>query len=233
MSAPEALIACENVEKRFHIGKSNEVLALKPLSMSVLPQSGVLLTGPSGSGKSTLLSILACLSKPSAGAYYCQGEAVSRWPEKFLTRFRRQHLGMIFQEFQLISGLSAYQNISLPLIPLPYSRAQIDKNVQEAAKLVGITHRLKFEVDVLSGGEKQRVAIARALVNRPSILIADEPTAHLDRENSLKILDIFNDLKNKGITLLVSTHDPLVESHPWVDRKLRMDDGILQEENTA
>lgn len=233
MSAKKPQLACEKLEKRFHVGQSNEVLVLKSLDLSVYPNTGVLLRGPSGSGKSTLLSILACLSKPSSGAYFCQGEAVSRWPEKFLTRFRRQHIGMIFQEFQLVPGLTAYQNIALPLIPLALSRVIIDQKVKHAAETLGIGHRLKFDVNVLSGGEKQRVAIARALVNEPSILIADEPTAHLDRENSLKILDIFAQLKESGITLIISTHDPLVENHSWVDHRLRMEDGQLMEEEDS
>ncbi|NJO03093.1 MAG: ATP-binding cassette domain-containing protein [Bacteroidia bacterium] len=172
---------------------------------------------------------MSCLAKPSAGEYFCLGEKVSRWSEKFLTRFRQKHIGMVFQHFHLISGLSAYLNIASPLIPQAYRRREIDQAVRLVADQVQISHRLDFKVDTLSGGELQRVALARALVHQPTLLFADEPTAHLDSEMSAHILALFDELKAQGKTIVVTTHDPQVENHAQVDRRLLMKDGQIQD----
>lgn len=225
----EAIIETKALVKTFHKGKNNEVSPVKDINLSIERNSCVLLKGASGSGKTTLLTLLACLSKPTSGQYHCLGQQVSRWSEKFLTGFRRTHIGVVFQHFNLISGFNTYLNISLPLIPLHYSRKKTDRLVQSVAESVGIAHRLDFSVDTLSGGEMQRVAIARALVNEPTILLADEPTAHLDSERSLQILDIFQEIKHQGKTILITSHDPLVEQHPMIDRVLVMKDGKMAE----
>ncbi len=221
------IIYTQNLSKTFNAGKPNEVKPVQNIDLQLFTNTYTVLKGASGSGKTTLLTLLSCLAKPSAGVYECMGEPVSRWSEKFLTRFRQQHIGLVFQHFQLISGLSAYQNIAVPLIPLPDSRSEIDHKVRQIAEQVGITHRLDFQVDKLSGGEQQRVAIARALVNNPPLLFADEPTAHLDSAMSERILEIFAALKKQGKTILMTTHDPLVEQHPAIDKILVMKDGQL------
>lgn len=220
------LIKTQNLSKTFNKGKNNEVEAIKNINLMIEANTCTVLKGTSGSGKTTLLTLLSCLSKPTSGEYICLSEKVSHWSEKFLTQFRRKHIGIVFQHFNLISGFTVFQNISLPLLPLGYSEKKIKMLVQSIAEQINIAHRLHFKVDTLSGGEQQRVAIARALVNEPQILFADEPTAHLDRQNAVLILEIFETLKAKGKTIVIATHDSLVEHHTLVDAILVMQDGI-------
>ncbi|NJL13496.1 MAG: ABC transporter ATP-binding protein [Microscillaceae bacterium] len=217
-----------SISKIFNAGKSNEVRPVESVSLSVAQNTCVLIQGASGSGKTTLLSILSCLAKPSAGRYECLGEPVSRWSEKFLTRFRRQHLGIVFQRFQLVEYLSAYQNIALPLLPRALSDRAIDAKVRQVASQLGLTARLHFRAGLLSGGEQQRVAIARALVHEPRILFADEPTAHLDGRASAAVLEIFAQIKAEGRTLVITSHDARVAQSGLIDTVLTMEDGHLQ-----
>lgn len=221
------IIETKAISKIFNQGKANEVAAVRSVSLAIPYNCCTVIKGPSGSGKSTLLAILGCLAKPTSGEYICLQQKVSRWSEKFLTSFRRQHLGLIFQNFNLIQDLTVEQNIALPLLPGEWSFLDIKKRVAQVCELVQIGHRLKFKVETLSGGEMQRVAMARALINDPEIIIADEPTAHLDTELSKTILNLLAHLKNSGKTLLVSTHDLLVENHPMVDKILCIRDGHL------
>ncbi|PWJ39136.1 ABC transporter ATP-binding protein [Sediminitomix flava] len=221
------IIETKALTKTFNQGKLNEVTPVKDISISIKKGECVVLKGPSGSGKTTLLTLLSCLSRPSSGGYWCMEEQVSRWTEKFLTRFRQKHIGIVFQHFNLIKGLSVEQNIYTPLLPLGLSAKELKAQASLAAEKVNISQRLQFKVDTLSGGEQQRVAIARALVGNPEILFADEPTAHLDRENSQNIMDVFTELKNQGKTIVMTTHDPLVEEHSSVDRIIEMKDGEM------
>ncbi|MCS6967542.1 MAG: ABC transporter ATP-binding protein [Cytophagales bacterium] len=221
------IIQAVNISKIFNLGQHNQVRALKNVNLSIESGQCVLLSGPSGSGKSTLLSILACLSKPTEGAYFCMGEQVSRWSEKFLTQFRRQHIGIIFQHFHLISGLTARANVAIPLVPRNFSHYALKQAIEVAADAAGIIHKIDEPVEKLSGGEQQRVAIARALVSNPELLFADEPTAHLDSHTALNILNTLQKLKNQGKTIVITSHDPLVQQHPMIDRHLRLQDGTL------
>jgi putative ABC transport system ATP-binding protein len=227
------IIETRQLSKIFYEGQANEVAAVQDISLSVEKGQAVLLKGASGSGKSTLLALLACLAKPTSGEYFCMNEAVSRWSEKFLTRFRQQHIGIVFQHFHLLKGLTVQDNIVLPLIPLPLSRKEKEYRVNQAAELAHIQHRLSFQVDTLSGGEMQRVAIARSLVNEPTILLADEPTAHLDSENSQKMMTIFAELKAKGTTIMITSHDPLVLQHTIFDKVITMKDGQMQANSSS
>ena len=203
------------------------------VSFSIQSNQCVLIKGPSGSGKSTLLSIIGCLAKPTEGEYICLDQKVSRWSEKFLTQFRREHIGIVFQNFNLISGLTVEENIGLPLLPVNLSAKLIKNKSVHTAKHLQIDHRLFFKVDTLSGGEMQRLAIARALINDPDIIIADEPTAHLDTELAKDILEIFTQLKAEGKTLIIASHDPLVERHPMVNTVFCMRDGQLGESDVC
>ena len=221
----ETVIETKALTKTFNQGFPNELSPVKGVDLSIGKGQCVVMKGPSGSGKSTLLSLLSCLSKPSSGSYSCIGQTVSKWSEKFLTKFRLAHIGIVFQHFQLISGFTAYQNIGFPLWPTGLSAAQIDLKISKAAQLASISHRLTEKVEKLSGGEMQRVAIARALVNEPTLLFADEPTAHLDSLTSFKILEVFSTIKASGGTLLITTHDSVVEKHPMVDRVITVSDG--------
>jgi putative ABC transport system ATP-binding protein len=221
------MIAAEKISKVFNLGKPNEVKAVNEVSLQIAANSCVLLQGASGSGKSTLLTLLSCLARPTSGEYLCLGEKVSRWSEKFLTQFRQKNIGIIFQHFNLIQGLTVFDNIAIPLLPQPYSRKSIANAVEMAAENAQITHRLQFKVDTLSGGEMQRVAIARALAANPQIIFADEPTAHLDRNIAAEMLDVFVSLKAKGKTLVITSHDSLVQKHPIFDTIIEMQDGKI------
>ncbi|WP_027000743.1 ABC transporter ATP-binding protein [Eisenibacter elegans] len=221
------LIQLSEVSKIFNAQQPNEVRAVQEVSLQLSAGVCAVLQGASGSGKTTLLTLIGCLSKPSLGRYQCMGEEVSRWSEKFLTQFRRRHIGMIFQHFNLVQGMDVQTNIALPLLPNRPSLKELRRQVQQAAEQANIAHKLAAEVSRLSGGEMQRVAIARALVNSPSLLIADEPTAHLDQANAQAILTLFAALKAQGKTILLTTHDPAVVRHPLVDQVLTMRDGRL------
>lgn len=221
------IIETHQLVKTFNAGKPNEVRPVVDVNLQIKENSCIVLKGPSGSGKTTLLTILSCLAKPTSGQYVCMDEQVSRWSEKFLTRFRQQHIGVVFQNFQLVKGFTTAMNVGIPLIPQKIGPKQMNTKVEKVVNQVSLQHRLNFKIDTLSGGELQRVAIARALVNDPTIILADEPTAHLDRKLSVNILDIFAELKSQGKTLILTTHDPLVEDHLMVDEIITMQDGVI------
>ncbi len=223
----EPIIWAEGISRTFNAGRPHEVRPVQELSLSVAAGECVALVGPSGSGKTTLLSLLACLDKPTTGRYVCRGEEVSRWSEKFLTRFRQRHIGVVFQQFNLVADFTAAFNIALPLWPLGWPARRVADAVARAAAAAQITHRLDFAAGQLSGGEMQRVAIARALVADPALLFADEPTANLDRALADRTLGLWAELKAAGKTIVLTTHDPLVIGHPLIDRVLRMEDGRL------
>jgi putative ABC transport system ATP-binding protein len=222
-----ALLSTHLLTKTFHAHQPNEVQVLKGISIELQKASCQVLYGASGSGKSTLLAILAGLLKPTSGEYIFGGQPVSRWSEKFLTQFRRTHIGIVFQQFHLVNDLSVFDNVALPLLPQGFSRADITKSVHQAVESVALSTKLSTKVGRLSGGEMQRIAIARALVANPTLLIADEPTAHLDSELSVAILDIFKALKAQGKTILMTTHDEAVRRHAIVDGLWQMKDGRL------
>ncbi|MBN1408776.1 MAG: ABC transporter ATP-binding protein [Calditrichaceae bacterium] len=229
MKRESPIISIKNLSKIFNKGRHNQVDAVVNVTFSIQSNQCIVIKGPSGSGKSTLLSILGCLAKPTQGEYICLDQKVSRWSEKFLTQFRREYIGIVFQNFNLITGLSVKENASLPLLPMNLSAKTIEDKSERILRRLQIDHRLSFKADTLSGGEMQRLAIARALINNPDILIADEPTAHLDTELAKDILEIFYQLKADGKTLIIASHDPLVENHQMVDEVFCMRDGRLGE----
>jgi putative ABC transport system ATP-binding protein len=218
--------------KYYNRSKPNEVQAVRDVNLTIQKGECIILRGPSGSGKTSLLSILACMTKPTSGEFFCFGENVSRWTEKFLTEFRRENIGIVFQHFNLVRGMTVMQNIALPLVPFGWPLKKLNQAVEKAARQIGISHRLSFNVDKLSGGEMQRVAIARALVTEPRIIFADEPTAHLDQANSENVLGILGGLKTSGHTMIITTHDPLVTGSSIVDRQILMQDGSVQDHST-
>ncbi len=221
------IIKIENISKFFNRGQHNEVRAVDDVTFSIERNTINLLKGPSGSGKTTLLSILSCLSKPTSGNYICLNEIVNRWPEKHLTSFRQTHIGTVFQEFNLISDMTTLYNICIPLISRNIRFSKIEKRAMILAENLKIKHRLHYKIDTLSGGEKQRVAIARALINDPEILFADEPTAHLDSKLAGEITEIFKTLKKMGKTIVIASHDPLMEDKGFIDHVFAMHDGKL------
>ncbi len=223
-------IVLEDVTKIYNPGQPNEVHAVKGVSLRIGKNEVVILKGPSGSGKTSLLSIIGCMSRPTSGRVLVNGRDVAKLPERFLTEIRRQRCGFIFQQFNLLRGITVKENIMLPLYPAGVSLGEIKRRTEEVMDLLQISHRANFRVEQLSGGEQQRVAIARALVNDPEIVLADEPTAHLDTHLSEEFLRMISEIKGAGKTVVIATHDPLVYESSLVDRVIHMRDGIILEE---
>ncbi len=220
------MIELKNVTKTFTQGKET-ITALKGVSLHVKKGEVVVLKGPSGSGKSTILSLIAALSKPTSGEVIVAGKRVSKLADNFTALFRRENIGFIFQKYNLIPTLSAKENALTPLIPSNLPKEELDKRVQELFKKLSIESKLNLTTKNLSGGEQQRVAIARALINRPSIIIADEPTANLDKKLSLEFIEIVRTLKDGNNTIIISTHDPLFFGLDFVDRDIEIRNGEI------
>lgn len=221
------LVELQDVIKTYNQGGANEVKALQGVSLTVAKKEMVCIQGPSGSGKTTLLSIIGCLFSPTSGKASIGGRKISRLPEHFLTRYRRELIGFVFQNYNMLDHLTVLENITLPLLVLGLSPSAREKKADLLLERFGIGHRKKFPANQLSGGELQRVAIARALINDPPVIVADEPTAHLDAKLSLEVVDLLASLKDEGKTLIVSSHDPVVSAHDGVDRIVAIRDGVL------
>lgn len=221
------LVDLEAVTKIYNQGQSNQVIALKSVRLAVAQGEMVCVQGPSGSGKTTLLSIIGCIFSPTSGGATIGGKKISRLPDHFLTRYRRELIGFVFQNYNMIDYLTVLENITLPLVPLGISPRVREKKGDLLLEKFGISHRKKFAVNQLSGGELQRAAIARALINDPPIIVADEPTAHLDNILSLEVVDMLAALKEEGRTVIVSSHDPVVSGHPGMDRIIEVRDGLI------
>jgi len=215
----------ESVEETFH--------ALKGIDLTVERGECVILRGVSGSGKTTLLSIVAGLDHPSSGEVLVEGEPVAKLPDRHLSRFRGRHIGMIFQHYNLMEHLSVRDNVAVPLIPQGLTMKEVEGRVAEAMDLANISHKAAMSAGRLSGGEKQRVAIARALAARPEIILCDEPTANLDRENARRFLEILERLHGMGKTILIATHDPVFEELPFETRVVEMENGAIVGERDA
>ena len=223
------MLELANIRKVFNQGQHNEYWALKGIDLEIPPARVSVLKGPSGSGKTTLLTILGCLARPSEGRVRLNGEDISGLPERFLTEIRRRTFGFIFQQFNLIRGLSAIENIILPGYPGGTPRAQLLARAEALLADLQLAHRRDARVEWLSGGEQQRVAICRALINDPQILVADEPTANLDSKLSAEFLAILRRLAEAGRTVILTSHDPLVVESAVVDRVYSLRDGQLIE----
>ena len=221
------MLELANIRKVFNQGQHNEYWALKGIDLEIPPARVSVLKGPSGSGKTTLLTILGCLARPTEGRVRLNGEDISGLPERFLTEIRRRTFGFIFQQFNLIRGLSAIENIILPGYPGGTPRAQLLARAEVLLADLQLAHRRDARVEWLSGGEQQRVAICRALINDPEILVADEPTANLDSKLSAEFLAILRRLAEAGRTVILTSHDPLVVESAVVDRVYSLRDGQL------
>jgi len=221
------VIRAENVTKAYNRGEPNETFALSDVSVSILEHDFAVLKGPSGSGKTTLLSLVGCMSRPTSGSVTVQGRDVSHLPERFLTGIRRKTFGFIFQQFNLIQGMSVLQNILLPLYPGDTDPSHALGRADAILENLDMAKRRNFPVNNLSGGEQQRVAIARALINDPEILLADEPTAHLDTHLAADFMEIMRDLRSRGKTVVIASHDPLVFDDSHVSLVVAMRDGKI------
>jgi putative ABC transport system ATP-binding protein len=221
-------VAClEDICHVYGNGKQ-KVRALTDISLTITQGEYVAIGGPSGSGKSTLLHILGCLMQPTSGSYLLRGQETSQLNKNALAKIRNTTFGFVFQNFNLLPRASAIQNVTLPLIYAGVKRRERLRRALELMDRVGLGDRISHRPNELSGGEQQRVAIARALANRPSILLADEPTGNLDSNTSKNIVSIFEDLFNEGLTVVLVSHD-----HNIVDRatrKITLTDSRLMEE---
>ncbi|WP_041076381.1 ABC transporter ATP-binding protein [Thermotoga caldifontis] len=225
------IIRVENVRKIYRMGET-EVRALDGVSLTVEEGEFLIVMGPSGSGKTTLLHLMGCLDKPTEGEIYIASTPVSKLSDAQLAKVRNKMIGFVFQQFNLLSRLTALENVELPMIYAGVPKSLRRKKAKELLELVGLGDRLHHRPTQLSGGQMQRVAIARALANDPVVLLADEPTGNLDSKSGEEILKIFSELNERGQTVVIVTHDPEVASRG--DRIIRMRDGkIVAEEVNA
>ena len=226
----EALIQMEDVWKRYIVGKANSLVVLKEVGLTIRKGEFVAITGPSGSGKSTMMNLVGALDVPSHGSVYLQGQNIATMNESSLSVLRGKTIGFIFQQFNLISTLSALQNVMLPmeLINTPEKEAK-ERAVMLLEKL-GLGDRMHHKPTELSGGQQQRVAIARALANNPDIILADEPTGNLDSKTGKFVMEFLSDLhKTEGKTIILITHAP--ELLTYVTRIIQMKDGRIEPDN--
>ena len=236
------MIELRDVTKIYNRGRHNEYGAVRGVSLELFAGECVIIKGPSGSGKTSLLSLIGCMNRPTSGRIRLNGAEASRvvgsadptepievtsLPERVLTEIRRQLFGFIFQQFNLVRGITALENVMLPAYPIGLPRTVIKRQALELFDSLGIAHRAAARIEHLSGGEQQRVAIARAMINRPPVLIADEPTAHLDTNLSREFLAIVEKLKERGATLIIASHDPLIYDSPLADKIVEVRDGLL------
>jgi putative ABC transport system ATP-binding protein len=221
------MIEVRNVSKVFNAGRPNEFVAIRGVSLTIEARKATVLKGPSGSGKTTLLSLLGCMARPTSGRITMLDREITSLPERFLTDIRRRSFGFIFQQFNLIKGITALENVMVPAYPTGEKRSVMKKKAEELLDLFDVGRKAGAKVEWLSGGEAQRVAIARALVNDPTVIIADEPTAHLDTRLSQELMEIMNRLKAEGKTLIMASHDPIVHESAVVDAVVEMRDGRL------
>ncbi len=215
------MIQLHNVIKTY----DDKVQALKGVDLQFKEGEFIVLKGVSGSGKSTILSLIAGLLKPTSGEVIVDNKKISKLPDHFCSEFRRDNIGFIFQKYNLISTLSVYDNIVLPLVPENLEREALEEKFQRTVTLFNIKHKEGSLVKNLSGGEQQRVAIARANINNPKIILADEPTANLDEKLSLNFIEIMRGLKATNKTIILATHDPLFFHLDFIDRIIEVKDG--------
>ena len=219
------MIQLLNIRKVFNQGKPNEFVAIHGVSLSIDSSRVTVLKGPSGSGKTTLLSMIGCMSRPTSGRIKLSDQEITSFPERFLTEIRRKTFGFIFQQFNLIKGITALENAMLPAYPSGEKEASIKKRAMTLFDLFNVSQKAHSKVEWLSGGEAQRVTIVRALINNPSVVIADEPTGHLDTKLSLEFMEIVARLKEEKKTILIASHDPLVYESSVVDKVVNIRDG--------
>ena len=216
------MIKIKNLYKNF-----KDKVALNDINLEINKGEVVVLKGKSGSGKSTLLSLISALSKPTSGEIIVADEFISKLSDNFASRFRLENIGIIFQKYNLFNQLTTFENIISPLIPLNPSKEELEVKVDKLLKDFDIEDKKEIKVKHLSGGEQQRVAIARSLINEPKIILADEPTANLDKNLSLEFINIIKNLKTKERTIIIATHDSLFFGLDFVDKVYELEGGEL------
>ena len=224
----EEIISIHNIRKTYKIG--DEIIhALKDVSLTIYKNEYVALMGPSGSGKSTLMNMLGCLDSPSEGEYILNKLSVSKMTDNQLAEVRNKEIGFVFHTFNLLPRASTLDNVALPLVYSGFSKMDRDKRAKEVLESVGLGNRLNHKPNELSGGQRQRVAVARALVNNPAIILADEPTGNLDSKTSIEIMGLFEEIHNKGNTIILVTHEEDIAMH--AHRIIRLKDGLVESDS--
>ncbi|KIC02914.1 macrolide ABC transporter ATP-binding protein [Flavobacterium sp. JRM] len=223
------LIKITNIKRNFVLG--NEIVyVLKGIDLEINKGEYVALMGPSGSGKSTLMNLLGCLDTPTSGTYILNGKDVSQMKDDELAEIRNKEIGFVFQTFNLLPRTTALDNVALPMIYAGYSKSERVVRATQVLKQVNLADRMDHQPNQLSGGQRQRVAIARALVNKPSIILADEPTGNLDSKTSVEIMKLFDDIHAQGNTVILVTHEEDIAA--YAHRIIRLRDGVVESDTT-
>lgn len=221
----QEIIRIENLTKFYKIG--DEVIkALNGVNLSISKNEYVALMGPSGSGKSTIMNIIGCLDTPTSGRYFLNGPDVAKLVDSDLAEIRNKEIGFVFQTFNLLPRYSALDNVALPLVYAGVPKEERNKRAKLALEQVGLGERIKHKPNELSGGQRQRVAVARALVNKPSIILADEPTGNLDTKTSHEIMNLFDEIHAAGNTIIIVTHEEDIAR--MARRIVRLRDGVVE-----
>jgi putative ABC transport system ATP-binding protein len=222
------LIKITNIKRDFPLG--NEIVyVLKGIDLEINKGEYVALMGPSGSGKSTLMNILGCLDTPTSGTYILNGKHVSEMQDDELAGIRNKEIGFVFQTFNLMPRTTALDNVALPMVYAGHSKSERVERATEVLTRVGLQDRMDHKPNQLSGGQRQRVAVARALVNKPSIILADEPTGNLDSKTSVEIMNLFNEIHANGNTVILVTHEEDIAA--YAHRIIRLRDGIIESDS--
>ncbi len=222
MSAP--VIKVRDLRREYAMG-AETIRALRGVDLDIMVNEYVAIMGPSGSGKSTLMNTIGCLDTPTSGEYWLNSQEVSTLGDDELARVRNREIGFVFQTFNLLPRATALHNVELPLIYSGEKKSERKRRAEEALELVGLGDRMDHRPNELSGGQRQRVAVARALINKPSIILADEPTGNLDSRTSEDIIGLFAELHDKGQTIIVVTHEPDIAAH--AHREITLKDGTV------
>jgi len=219
------IIKIRNIIRDFELGQEI-VHVLKGIDLDITKGEYVAIMGPSGSGKSTLMNLLGCLDTPTAGSYILNGKDVSQMSDDELADIRNKEIGFVFQTFNLLPRTTALDNVALPMVYAGASKKDRTERAKEVLMDVGLADRMDHRPNQLSGGQRQRVAVGRALVNKPSIILADEPTGNLDSKTGVEIMNLFEDIHKAGNTIIVVTHEEEIASH--ADRIIRLRDGMIE-----
>jgi putative ABC transport system ATP-binding protein len=221
----QPLIQISNISKVYKIG-TETIYALQTIDLNIFKNEYVALMGPSGSGKSTLMNILGCLDTPTGGEYVLNNNSVAKMTDNELAEVRNKEIGFVFQTFNLLPRNSTLENVALPLVYAGMQKAERETRAKEVLEQVGLGNRMMHKPNELSGGQRQRVAIARALVNKPAIILADEPTGNLDSKTSVEIMGLLEEIHKNGNTIVLVTHEEDIALH--AHRIVRLKDGLVE-----